>query len=469
MRFSGRVILACVATGCASTPQPPPGDELEWPEGTSSERPSRAAFDVAPPSEEALAAAFDAPSPPSAPAAAPRSVPPQATTSPVDSGTDARAAFADRLAQAKRLVTAKRYEEAKTAVDELLQRSATMGPFEVQRAHELLCTLSLKTKDAKTARWAAESWLAACGPERVDRCRAQASRAWTQAAGLSPPSAHSRERIKQVRAADDCVRRAEQTKKASAACWTAAVSLYQRMQDNLMLARAQLAKGMALAGEANRLQEAIAVLTRAERQCQEPRCLPLRRRALQTLANAQLKADDPEGAARTLLAEVRLAAVDLPEEQKPFVRSDKLDRVCARFDERAGAGACRRLEKQLYRDYTFRDFSLERSGQGLSSERVKAVNEHFSVLLQECLAHEAERLVPPASERYDIRWMVTREGRVDQVTMGRKDQQDSPLATCLRQQFKTWRYPRYEGEAQHVEQSFTLNARERRTVGSYHP
>jgi hypothetical protein len=89
------------------------------------------------------------------------------------------------------------------------------------------------------------------------------------------------------------------------------------------------------------------------------------------------------------------------------------------------------------------------------------------VIMQECLAVEAERLVPPASVKYDIFWMVTNDGRVDQMKMGRKDQEDGPLADCIRRQFGIWRYPRYDGEVQHVQQSFTLNARERRTVSGY--
>ena len=92
---------------------------------------------------------------------------------------------------------------------------------------------------------------------------------------------------------------------------------------------------------------------------------------------------------------------------------------------------------------------------------VRTVNEHYSVSLQECLSAEAARLKPPAYETYQVVWMVGNDGHVDQVHMARKDQDETELAMCLRRVFVVWRYPRYDGEAQHIQQSFTVSAHER--------
>ena len=44
----------------------------------------------------------------------------------------------------------------------------------------------------------------------------------------------------------------------------------------------------------------------------------------------------------------------------------------------------------------------------------------------------------------------------------KKDRQEGRLGQCLRDRFAVWRYPKYAGELQHVEQSFTISARSQR-------
>jgi hypothetical protein len=83
--------------------------------------------------------------------------------------------------------------------------------------------------------------------------------------------------------------------------------------------------------------------------------------------------------------------------------------------------------------------------------------------LQDCLAEQARRMTPPDAQRFDVRWVVVNDGRVAEAHL-RRDLDDVPLAHCLRAQFAAWRYPRYEGEYQHVEQSFTVTATERRSL-----
>jgi len=58
--------------------------------------------------------------------------------------------------------------------------------------------------------------------------------------------------------------------------------------------------------------------------------------------------------------------------------------------------------------------------------------------------------------------MVFNDGRVGEVHFAQRALDDSELGLCLKAQFETWRYPRYDGEWQHVEQAFTITAVERR-------
>ncbi|WP_206688952.1 hypothetical protein, partial [Streptococcus pseudopneumoniae] len=80
-----------------------------------------------------------------------------------------------------------------------------------------------------------------------------------------------------------------------------------------------------------------------------------------------------------------------------------------------GAGSCRKLERQLTTTLSFRDFSKDKSGQGLPADVVKTVNDHFAPMLQSCLEAQARRLTPPDSMTYDVQWTVSNEGRVTEV------------------------------------------------------
>jgi hypothetical protein len=137
-----------------------------------------------------------------------------------------------------------------------------------------------------------------------------------------------------------------------------------------------------------------------------------------------------------------------------------LDAACSRLDARAGAGACRALERQLSGGWTFRDYSLEHAGEGLTPERVRVVNEHYAPLLQACLTEQARRLTPPDAQTFELRWTVHNDGRVRDAHL-QPDLDQLPLAKCLRAQFSSWRYPRFEGELQNIEQTFTVTANRR--------
>jgi hypothetical protein len=71
-------------------------------------------------------------------------------------------------------------------------------------------------------------------------------------------------------------------------------------------------------------------------------------------------------------------------------------------------------------------------------------------------------MTPPDAQRFEVRWVVVNDGRVAEPHL-RRDLDEIPFAKCVKAQFAEWRYPRYEGEYQNVEQSFTVTATERRT------
>lgn len=425
-------------------------------------------FDRPQTSDNDLAAAFEPEAPPPTtaesapkPPAAPPPPPPRE-----DPSAAQRTSFAEKHAAANRALAARSLDEAGPLVEQLESSAEALGPLEQQQAAELAFKLAKERQQGKEARRAAERWLLSCGPEKVDGCRSKALGA-LGALGRSklPEAAGARERATQARAADECLRKSEaaaRTKKPVLPCLDSAAGTYKRMRDGLMVARAHLAKGMAALADPKKKGEAVAQLARVEKDCQEPRCAAIRRRALKQLGWHHAREGNLEEAARAMLLDMELGAESLPPEERQFARTSEADKACSQLDAKEGAGTCRRLERALLGGYVFRDYSKQHAGRELTPEQVRTVNEHFGVTMQECLAVEAERLVPPASVTYELRWMVTNDGRVDQLRLGRRDQESSPLADCLRKQFVVWRYPRYEGEAQHVEQRFTVNARERR-------
>ena len=237
---------------------------------------------------------------------------------------------------------------------------------------------------------------------------------------------------------------------------------YKRAGDQLMVARVRLVKGRALAQEPKPGPAALAMLENVVKECDVPRCAAVRRSAYRLTAMVAARSEDWEGAAKATMAEARLDLQGLPAAKRFYLRSDAVDKMCEKFDAHAGAGACRKLEKQQFGELTYRDFSVLKAKAGLSTGWVTTVGNHYRFGVDDCLAKEAERLKPPASETYAVRWMVLNDGRVAEMHMGRQEQENSTLASCLRQQFGWWRYPRYDGEFQHVEQTFTVTARERR-------
>jgi len=152
----------------------------------------------------------------------------------------------------------------------------------------------------------------------------------------------------------------------------------------------------------------------------------------------------------------------LPEAERRWARTPEWDAACRAYEEKAGAGAGRAMEQRLLGTYVFTDFSRRTSGDGLDGDTVRTVNAHYEPLLQPCLAEQARRLVAPDAMEFMVYWMVFNDGRVGEVHL-RRDLDETPLAKCLKGSFSDWRYPRYQGEWQHVEQKFMVRATTWRT------
>lgn len=454
-------LFAAIFLSCASQQKLPPGNELETAENDSDAEANTVGDSRLGSSSAELAKAFDPPPPTSPPPKQTQAAPPPAEP---DYTAQERQDFAVRLDEAKRMVARGELDTAVPALDALEHDAPRIGPEQVVAVLEQHVKLGVEQKDWRLARKAAERWLTACGPDRVDACRAKATGALAKVASAKTPEANAaKARVTAAKNADKCVVDAENAVRAHAplpTCLDGAGAHYRHQGDKLMAARVALVKAQAAAADDTKKERAGDLYEHAAKVCDEPRCATVRRRALKSGGWLALQNGDPQLAARLMIAEMGVAAERMPPEKRRYARTADVDKVCAALDARDGAGACRKLEKQVLGEYMFTDFSTRKAGVGLAADTVRTVNEHYNVSLQECLAAEAARLKPPAYETYQVQWMVQNDGRVDQVRLARKDQDETELAMCLRRVMVVWRYPRYDGEAQHVEQSFTVSAHE---------
>ncbi|MBS1152315.1 MAG: hypothetical protein H6Q89_4013 [Myxococcaceae bacterium] len=465
MRGPVLLLLFLVSSACAERQQLPPGTDLESAEVAPHEE-DAGTSDMPNASDKELATAWEPQKPPPPaprPAEAPADEQTVERTLSAQAEAEARAKLKDLLVGGRQKLSINSLDDAHTIAVGALELAADLSPAEQAQAVELSFKVAFARADVPAAIKAAERWLKSCGPEKVDGCRGKALAALKSVGKLKGASTGTlTEKVNAVREADSCLQQAER-KKAAVPCLDGALAFYRRQKDRLMIARVTWAKGIAALADPRRAGEVDGLLKRVETDCTEARCTALRRKALKTTATLALGAGDPEAAAAASLKEMRLGAALLPADKRPYARSADVDRICAAYDGKSGAGACRKLERRLNGEWVFRDFSEGKSSSNFPSDKVKAVNEHFSCLLQECLTLEADRLTPPESVTYDVQWSVTNDGRVGDVKLGRKDQEDGPMIQCLRKQFVYWRYPKYAGELQHVGQRFTVSAHERRT------
>jgi hypothetical protein len=453
-----------VSTACAERQQLPPGTELEHAEVASDEEDAGVSA-MPKASDKELATAWEPEKPPPPPKpveALPDEQGAERTLS-AQAEAESRAKLKDLLVGGRRALAIKNLEDANTIAVGALEVAADLSPPELAQAVELSFKVALAQGDVAAAVKAAERWLKSCGPEKVDSCRGKALGALKSVGKLKGASiATLTEKVKAVRDADTCLQQSE-AKKAVGPCLDGALSFYRRQKDKLMIARVGWAKLVAALADPKRAGEVDGLLKRVESECTEVRCTTIRRKALRTVATLALASGDAEGAAGASLKEMRLGAAVLPADKRPYARSPDVDKICAAYDAKAGAGACRKLEKRLNGEWLFRDFSSGKPSSTFASDKVKSVNDHYNCLLQECLTLEADRLTPPDSVTYEVQWAVLNDGRVGDVRLARKDQEEGPMIQCLRKQFVHWRYPKYSGELQHVAQRFTVSAHERRT------
>lgn len=425
---------AAVLAACASAP------------ATRPEAPATRAAPTATAAEASLESAWDQP----------QAVAPVPAAVPVTARADRRAPFKQALTQAAAHLKAGRLDDARASAQVARTEAEGLGGEERFQAGQLAFRVELAADSTLEAQSAALDWRHACGPEKVDTCRTAAVAALAQVARRKDAPRPLAKLATALKEADACAAKAERTATLPA-CVAEAETTARGTNDDVLGARLLLARGLSEKQEARQR----AALERAEAQCTTAPCSGVRRRALAKLSALAVARGDLEAAVRYGLRDVAVVQGSLPKEERPWARTRELEALCAKYDAAKTPGACRALEKQTTSGWTFLDFSREHAGDGLSPEKVRAVNEHYAPLLQQCLAEQARRMTPPDAQRFDVRWTVLNDGRVGEAHL-RKDLDETPLAKCLRAQFTAWRYPRYDGEFQHVEQQFTVTAQERR-------
>ncbi|HZH03981.1 MAG TPA: hypothetical protein VEY30_09365 [Myxococcaceae bacterium] len=456
-RIAWLVLLACSCAGAPPTRRPA---------GAEPQAPTESAMAVDPSAQrDPFAAEWDAPQKAAHAATAAemttlsRGEQEPSTEEERGGVSEAEAAFSREMARVRELVSERRLDQATAAWSEARKGVSDLPPALNLEAASLDFDLAKARADGKGARRAAERWLLQCGPERADACRQKALSAWGSSLKLKPLDPKGKALIEQTRKRDQCLQSAEARKAGPVpVCLDEALAGYRRSRDRLMGARAAWAKARLSMKNAKGPSERARRLASAERLCPDPRCAAFRATLLKDLVRTLLEAGQPEAAARAAFKEMKLSAPRLPPTEREYAWTAEVERSCRALDEAKGPGSCRALERKVNGRYAFLDYSRRRA-QGLAPAVVGEVSAHYGVTVQECLAAEATRLVPPSSVTYRVRWTVRNDGRVDRVTVDGQEGRDVPVARCLVGQLSRWRYPRYSGEFQNVEQAFVVHAR----------
>jgi hypothetical protein len=392
-------------------------------------------------------------------------VPPPASAKPTVRD-QSEAEFEAKRQRALKLANGGKGAEALQLGQELESDASGLPPWRLSHALEVQSRAHLALKDAEATRKTAEAWLLTCGPDKPDGCRSRALWVLGRAAQIGKMP-NLKARVEKLTEHDKCVRKVEggqgRAEGQAPDCLNDALSAYRAGKDQLMQMRVQYARGVAISGKEAQRQAAIFAFARAESMCKEPRCVGWRRKALKRLSTLYLIDGDLQKAAEAALAEAHLYASTLPDEVKQWAMTPEAVDRCDKLDTRSGPGTCRKLEKAKFGEHVFLDFSQQKTrGGGLSPADVKKVNAHFNVLVEACLDAEKGRIPPLSQYTYNVKWVVQNDGSVGKVEVGGDGRQDSSLGQCLVSQFSNWRYPRYAGEFQHVEQKFTIANRTRR-------
>ncbi len=432
----GRLSLVLVFLSCASTGS---SSSIKAPAAEAAPAPAAGGDD--------LARAFD----PEAEKPRPVLVRP-AIAAPVDRTLGFKAA----LSEGQSALKSKQFDAAREAASRAVKAAEGLDGEARHQAGQLAFKVELASGDPSAARDAATAWRLACGPEKADPCRNAALAGLMTVSKLKGADKKLLKQVRELQDAEVCAAKIERAAKAHP-CEPTAVRLGSREEDLYLVQRVKL--GQALREDSEGRQGAM--LEKAEGHCELVQCAGLRRKALSKLIGHARAKNDVDGAVKLAMREVAVIAAGVPEDTRAWTRTAMLDQTCVSYDTAHGAGSCRALERKVLGRWTFHDYSRDQAGQGLSADQVRMVNEHFAPLLQECLADQAKRMTPPDAQRFEMRWVVFNDGRVGELHL-RRDLDETQLAKCLRAQFNGWRYPRYEGEYQNVEQSFTVTAIERR-------
>ncbi len=364
--------------------------------------------------------------------------------------------FKAALSEGQAALKSKQLEAAREAAARAVKEAESLDGEARHQAGQLAFKVELAGGDAAAAHDAATAWRLGCGPEKADSCRGAALTGLMTVSKLKGADKKWGKHARELQDAEVCAAKTERAPNPNP-CEPTAIRLGLREKDLYLVQRVQL--GQALREDSEGRQAAL--LEKAEGQCELVQCAAQRRKALgKLIAQARAK-NDVDGAVKLSMREVAVISEGLPPEARTWTRTAMLDQTCVSYDTAHGAGSCRALERKVLGRWTFHDYSRDPAGQGLSADQVRMVNEHFAPLLQECLTDQAKRMTPPDAQRFEVRWVVFNDGRVGEAHL-RRDYDETQLAKCLRAQFNGWRYPRYEGEYQNVEQSFTVTAVERR-------
>ncbi len=373
-----------------------------------------------------------------------------------DPNAKLRVTFEPDLAAAKKALES---GDAAGARDQLamLELSAFVlgGPDRV-RVNQLQRAAAVALNDKKSLPELDAKWLAACGPNDVAACRASA---------LEAMAVSDKGRAEKIRQADACVSTAEKSPgKPVPACLSGALAVFQKLDDSLMIARVELANALVLAADPKQAKAAKKALTKISDSV-DGRNGHERQAAFDARAKIELAEGNVEEAAKTALLGAEAFASTLPLERRYWARTKRVEVACATYDKLKGTDACRALEKQVVGYYVFHDFSREHLGdrQLISHEKLVQVNEHYGILIKDCLAAEIRQIADKAAVSYLVNWLVINSGRVDNFHSISTDQDQSRFVTCLREQFGYWRYPSHEGDPQRIKQGFSVKSTMRAT------
>ncbi len=375
---------------------------------------------------------------------------------PDDVDAKLRATFEPELAAAKKTLEAGDAAGAKEQLTMLELSAFVLGGPERVRVHQLQRLAAVALNEHKSLPELDAKWLAACGPNDVATCRTSA---------LEATATYDKARAEKVRAADACVATAEKSPgKPGPACLGAALALYKKADDSLMVARVELVNALVLAADPKQAKAAKKALTKLGETI-DGRNGHVRQAAFDARAKLELAEDNVKEAAKTALLGAEAFASTLPLEQRTWARTQMVDVACAAYDKLKGVDACRQLEKQVIGAYVFHDFSKEHLGdrQLINHETLVRVNEHYGILIKDCLAAEIREIADKAAVSYLVNWLVITTGRVDNFHSVSTEQDQSRFVVCLREQFGYWRYPSHEGDPQRITQGFSVKSTLRAT------